>query len=546
MEAALPGRAAAVTLRMLQICMAIAVLFVLPAIRIGPHRDLPPHVRFRLVLQRLGGAWVKVGQALALRFDLIPREYCMELLQLLSENPPIDYALIRQVIEEDLGEPPENLFAFFDPTPLAAASIAQVHVARTKDGKLLAVKIQRPSAQKQFEADFHVIRSFVSIVGMFDAFGGTSLKAFVDEFERYTREELDFVNEARSGFRLSLNARHDPLQVCARIYFKFCAKRVLAMEFLEGTPLLAFIQSAGGSKDSNAATMSREELHSISHRLFWCMCNQIFRDGFFHADPHPANIFILENGQIGFVDFGATGRLPADVRQTLIRHFVYLYRGDFEQAVKEILRLLIPTQATDPATLRRDLILIFEQYRYGAGDKTNDRRKLTRELFINTMAITRRNRVLVPQTMALYYKSTLTIDSILHELSPSYEPLEDLYNFFIQALTQDRKEPPRALRKPAGLAAQEGLSQLLRDIKTIATPLQLINAKLQTIQTRTILYGVCSIAFCVGAFLAHHDESFMFETSTGLSRSWLVYGLLAAAGAILLRMQRRRIPFQNR
>jgi predicted unusual protein kinase regulating ubiquinone biosynthesis (AarF/ABC1/UbiB family) len=318
------------------------------------------------------------------------------------------------------------------------------------------------------------------------------------------------------------------------------------MELLEGTPLLAFIQSAGGSKDSNAATMSREELHSISHRLFWCMCNQIFRDGFFHADPHPANIFILENGQIGFVDFGATGRLPADVRQTLIRHFVYLYRGDFEQAVKEILRLLIPTQATDPATLRRDLILIFEQYRYGAGDKTNDRRKLTRELFINTMAITRRNRVLVPQTMALYYKSTLTIDSILHELSPSYEPLEDLYNFFIQALTQDRKEPPRALRKPAGLAAQEGLSQLLRDIKTIATPLQLINAKLQTIQTRTILYGVCSIAFCVGAFLAHHDESFMFETSTGLSRSWLVYGLLAAAGAILLRMQRRRIPFQNR
>ncbi len=381
---------------------------------------------------------------------------------------------------------------------------------------------------------------------MFDAFGGTSLKAFVDEFERYTREELDFVNEARSGFRLSLNARHDPLQVCARIYFKFCAKRVLAMEFLEGTPLLAFIQSAGGSKNSNAATMSREELHSISHRLFWCMCNQIFRDGFFHADPHPANIFILENGQIGFVDFGATGRLPADVRQTLIRHFVYLYRGDFEQAVKEILRLLIPTQATDPATLRRDLILIFEQYRYGAGDKTNDRRKLTRELFINTMAITRRNRVLVPQTMALYYKSTLTINSILHELSPSYEPLEDLYNFFIQALTQDRKEPPRALRKPAGLAAQEGLSQLLRDIKTIATPLQLINAKLQTIQTRTILYGVCSIAFCVGAFLAHHDESFMFETSTGLSRSWLVYGLLACAGAILLRMQRRRIPFQNR
>jgi predicted unusual protein kinase regulating ubiquinone biosynthesis (AarF/ABC1/UbiB family) len=388
----------------------------------------------------------------------------------------------------------------------------------------------------------------VGIIGMFDAFWRRSLKEFLDEFERYTREELDFANEARSGFRLYLNARRDPLQVCARIHFEFCTRRVLAMELLEGRHLLSFLPSRENPGESRAAATSPEELQLIAHRVFWCMCNQIFRDGFFHADPHPANIFILEHGRIGFVDYGATGRLPADVGQTLIRHITSLYRGDFEQAVKEILRILIPTQGTDMEAIRRDLVQAFESYWYVSGDKTVDRRELTRDLFINTMAISRRHRVLMPQTMALYYKSILIIDSILHELSPTYEPLGDLYSFFMRSLAQDRKEPSGGLRKPFALEIQDGLSQLMRDIKTIATPLQIIDATLQTTQTRTMLYGVCSLSFCFGAFLAYRDETSLFEVFTGLGRGWLVYGMLAAAAVILLLMQRqlRRSPIQHR
>jgi ubiquinone biosynthesis protein len=546
----LPRRVAILTVirRMLQIAAGFAAYFVFPAIGIGPSRNRPPALRLRLFLQHLGGAWIKAGQALALRFDLMPREYCTELLKLLSENPSVDYALIRRVIEEEFGEPPESLFASFDTTPLATASIAQVHVAETKTGEFLAIKVQRPDAQKQFEADFKIIRILVGIIGAFDAFGGRSLREFVDEFERYTREELDFGNEARSGFRLFLNGRHDPLQVCARIHFEFCTRRVLAMELLKGTQLLSFLHSSEKDGDAHNPAASPELLQELSHKLFWCMCNQIFRDGFFHADPHPANIFIMEDGRIGFVDFGATGRLPSNVRQILIRHFVCLYRGDFEEAVKEILRILIPTQNTDLAAVRRDLIGALEQYWYGAADKTTARRELTRELFINTMTISRKNRVLMPQTMALYYKSTLMLDSILHELSPTYEPLQDLHDFFIRALAQDRKEPLDASRRPFPLDIQEGLSQLLNDIKTIATPLQLIDATLQTTQTRTVLYGVCSLSFCVGAFLAYRDETSLFELSTGLTRGWLVYGLLAAATAVLLLMQRqlRRSPMRNR
>lgn len=525
------------------------MFFVLPAVRVGPRQNEPTHVRLRLFLQHLGGAWVKIGQSLALRFDLLPREYCSELLKLLSNNPAIDYALVRQVIQEDMGKPPELLFASFEVTPIATASVAQVHVARAKSGLKLAIKVQQPAAQTSFEADFRVLRILVELIGVFDSFGGAALKAFVIEFERYTRDELDFENEARSGYRLWLNSQNDPLQVCPKIHFKFCSKRVLAMEFIDGKPLLEYFESEREKHlDPETLASRNEKIKKISRNFFWCMCNQIFRDGFFHADPHPANIFVLSQNRIGFVDFGATGRLPDDVKQILIRHLISIYRWDFEQAVKELLRILVPTRGTDLQNLRRDLVLAFEQYRYGTDDENANRRELTRELFIDTMAISRRNRVFMPQTMALYYKSTLMIDSILHEISPAYDALSDLHNFFVQAATQDSREPLRKFRRTTILDMFDQLAQLLRDIKTIATPLQLVDATLQATQTRTILYGVSAIAFCIGAFLAHRDDTSMFEAATGLNRVWLVYGLLAIAGAVLIRMQRqlRNVPTQHR
>jgi predicted unusual protein kinase regulating ubiquinone biosynthesis (AarF/ABC1/UbiB family) len=523
--------------RLLRVSLAFAAFFVFPELRLGPHRHLPRHVRLRLFLQRLGGAWIKVGQALALRFDLLPRPYCSELLKLLSRNPPLDYADIRQVIQEDFGEPPETLFATFEVSPLATASIAQVHAATTKDGLQLAVKVQRPDAPRLFEADFRVVRLVANLIGIFDAYGGVALKRFFAEFERYTREELDFVNEARSGHRLWLISRHDPLQVCPRMQFELCSKRVLTMELLEGEPLLSFLDNTDELPRDVSASRP-ERIDAITHNFFWCMCNQIFYDGFFHADPHPANIFVLSGNRIGFVDFGAIGRLSSSLRTTLIRHFIYLYRNELEHAVREILRILVPTQDTDLSAVRRDLVLAFEQYRYGGSQQNANRRELTRELFINTMSISRRHGVLVPETMALYYKSTLMLDSILVELSPRYDVLADLYNFFVKAIAQEHRQPRRGPRRATLVDASGQMARLLRDIKTIATPIQLMDATLQTTQTRTMMYGVCSIAFCVGAFLTHHDNTGLFERATGLDRAWLVYSLLAIAGIILLRMQR--------
>lgn len=340
------GRAFLGARRLTQIISAGLRFFVFPTLWPGK-APISPEVRLRLFLERLGGAWIKIGQALSLRFDLLPTEYCAELLKLLSQTPTVPYETIRQTIFRELGSYPEDLFASFDPVPLAAASIAQVHVATTHDGEKLAIKVQRPNVQEQFEADFRIIRALSYLAGFADALGGAALHAFADEFERWSREELDFVTEARNTHRLMLRAEGDPIQACTQVRFEFCTRRVLATRLLEGISLLDIINAARTqNRDSlRALNLHRKDLDAIGRNFFWSICNQIFRDGVFHADPHPANVFVLPGNIVAFVDFGATGRLSKEMRSSLVKTAVQIHRGNIGQAVAEMFRLLIPSRA---------------------------------------------------------------------------------------------------------------------------------------------------------------------------------------------------------
>ena len=221
--------------RLIQILVVLLGVYVLPMLRPGNVKQ-PPEERLRRALQSLGGAWVKAGQALAMRFDLLPRSYSMELLKLLNDNQMFDYETVRQIIHEDLGSNPEAIFASFDMRPLAAASIAQVHRATTLNGEELAIKVRRPRVREQFEADFRILNLLARLIGLFDNFSGASLRSFFYEFERWTREELDFNNEARNGHRLWLRAQGYPIQHVAKIYFELCTERVWRSNFLRGCP----------------------------------------------------------------------------------------------------------------------------------------------------------------------------------------------------------------------------------------------------------------------------------------------------------------------
>lgn len=533
------GRAFFSARRLGQIVSAVLRFYILPRLRPGkaPAR---PEVRLRLLLEHLGGAWIKIGQALSLRFDLLPSEYCAELLKLLNQTATVPYETIRQTILHELGSFPEQLFASFDPVPLAAASIAQVHVATTHDGEKLAVKVQRPGVQEQFESDFRIIRMLAYLAGFVDALGGVALHSFAEEFERWSREELDFLIEAKNCHRIMLRSEGDPIQVCPEVRFEFCSRRVLATRLLEGISLLEVINAARSKNPDalHALNLQHEDLNRIGRNFFWSISNQIFRDGVFHADPHPANVFVLPGNKIGFVDFGATGRLSKQMRSSLVKTAVHIYRGNIGQAVAEVFRLLIPSSDSDVRRAREEVFVAYQMFQRGLGLPNANARALTAELVVSTMTIARRHKVLMPQELSIYYKTIMTVDAVLAELAPEYDGFSDLPEFFAQAYICDLREG--LYRWPeVVLATKHRASRSLIDANSLTASYQFFNPALKSIQTRSVLYGIWSVAFCFGAYLAAEGSLSLLEEILGVGKQWIVFSFLTAAVVSLLLMQRR-------
>ncbi len=525
--------------RLGQIISAVARFYVLPKLRPGKVA-LPPEVRLRLLLEHLGAAWIKIGQALALRFDLLPGEYCAELLKLLNQTPPVPYEAVRQIILRELGSPPEQIFASFDPVPLATASIAQVHVATTRDGEKLAVKVQRPHVEAQFESDFRILHVISYLVGLSDPLGGTALRSFTEEFERWSREELDFTTEAKNCHRLRVRAEGDPIQVCAEVRFEFCTRRVLVTKLLPGVSLLE-VSNAARSQDPEALralNLGPDDLKQIARNFFWSIYNQIFRDGVFHADPHPANIFVLSGNRIGFVDFGATGRLTKEFRSSLSKVFIHMYRGNIEEAVAENFKLLVPSEDTDLRQAQEEFFVAYQMYRLALGIPKADVRRLTTTLLVDTMTISRRHKILMPQELSIYYKTIMTVDGVVSDLAPDYDWLSDLPEFFTQGFISDLREG--LWRWPeAVMATKHRMGRLLTEANSLTASFQFFNPALKSIQTRAVLYGIWSVAFCMGAYLAARGDLSLLGDMFGVSNRWVVLGFIAAAIVSLLLMQRQ-------
>jgi predicted unusual protein kinase regulating ubiquinone biosynthesis (AarF/ABC1/UbiB family) len=497
-------------------------------------------VRLRLFLEDLGGAWMKIGQALALRFDLLPKEYCAELLKLLNQTPTVPYEAIRQVILRELGSLPEQIFASFDPVPHATASIAQVHIATAHDGEKLAIKVQRPGVQEQFEADFRIFRMMASLVGLADSLGGVALRSFSEEFEKWSREELDFTTEARNAFRIQARSEHDPIQVCAEVRFEFCSRRVLATNLLKGVSLLE-VSNAARSQNPEALrdlNLEPDDLKRIARNYFWSIYNQIFRDGIFHADPHPANVFVLRGNRIGFVDFGATGRLSREFRSALSKVFINLYRSNIEQAVVENFKLLVPSEDTDVRQAREDFFIAYQMYRLALDIAGADVRRLTTELLTGTMTIARRHRILMPQELSIYYKTIMTVDAVVSDLAPDYDWLSDLPEFFTRGLVSDVREGVHRWPEIV-LASKHRTGRLLTDATNLTASFRFFNPALKSMQTRAVLYGIWAIAFCVAAYLAAKGDMSLLNDIVGVSNRWIVFGFMAAAIVSLLLMQRQ-------
>jgi ubiquinone biosynthesis protein len=461
-------------------------------------------------------------------------------LKLLDQTATIPYETIRQTIFRELGKYPEQMFASFDPVPHAAASIAQVHIATTHDGEKLAIKVQKPDVEEQFESDFRIIRMVAYLTGLVDSLGGVALRSFAEEFERWSREELDFTTEAKNCHRLLLRAEGDPIQVCPEVRFEFCSRRVLATRLLTGVSLLEVINAARSQKPGalSALNLRRDDLDKIGRNFFWSISNQVFRDGVFHADPHPANVFVLPGNRVGFIDFGATGRLSKQLRNSLVKIYLHMHRGNIGQAVAENFRLLIPSSDSDLRQAREEFFMAFQMFRRSLSLPTSNTRALTNELLITTMTIARRHKILMPQELSIYYKALMTVDAVLAELAPDYDGFSDLPEFFAQAFVSDLREG--LYRWPeVVLATKHHASRLLVDANSLTASSRFFNPALKSTQTRSVLYGIWSVVLCIGAYLAAKGELSLLEEMAGVSSGWIVFGFLTTAIVSLLLMQRR-------
>jgi ubiquinone biosynthesis protein len=284
-------------------------------------------VHLREMLDELGPTFVKFGQLLSTRPDVVPPDILVELRGLQDDVRPFPFADVRRVVEADLGQPIERLYLDFDEKPLAAASIGQVHRATLPNGRKVVVKVQRPDAPRQIEADLALLfqaarltKERVRALDFIDA------EEIVDEFARTIRQELDYRLEARNAETFYKNFAGHPHVRVPRVYWSYTRARVLTLEFLEGTQL--------GDLELEAWTL--EERRRLAYLIAEAWMTMIFRHGFFHGDPHPANILVLGREQIGLVDFGLAGKLTDEDMSKLTRLFIDAAAENIEALPKRL------------------------------------------------------------------------------------------------------------------------------------------------------------------------------------------------------------------
>lgn len=401
--------------------------------------------RARRALEELGGTWIKLGQALALRFDLLPSDYCLEFFHLLNQVRPFAAEEVRRVLEEELGAPVEQLFRSFDWSPTAAASIGQVHRAELPDGTPVAVKVQRPGIAALVRADIRLMRWAAALLDGIPFLEPTRARTVVDEFARWTREELDYRLEARHACVLRRNAGNDPFERNPKIFASHTTARVLTMEYLEGVSVLEIVSAARRGDQSFADELQRggHDPRRIASHVVWNALNQIYRFGYFHADPHPANLIVLPGDAIGYVDFGIVGKLDRRTTDSL-RYFAQsLFAGRTENAVEEFLRFLTPSPRTRLADARRDLADAMKAYVESARVGPEGF-SLEEDIFeIEMLAIVRRHAMFLDPDAVRYLKAVLTAEALVKELDPEFDLTAHENRFFGRLMAIEATESVR-------------------------------------------------------------------------------------------------------
>jgi len=403
--------------------------------------------RLREMLDELGPTFVKFGQLLSTRPDVVPPDIVAELRGLQDDVSPVGFNQIRDVIEAELDLTIERAFLEFDVVPMASASIGQVHRAVLPDGQEVAVKVQRPAAPAQIEADLsllyqaaRLLRERVKALEFLDP------RELVDEFARSIRLELDYGHEARNAETFYRNFARDPKVVVPKVIRQYSSGRVLTLEYLHGRKVA----------DLDLEMMTPGERSDVVTRMADTWMTMVFRHGFFHADPHPANVFVLDSGELGLVDFGQAGKLTDDDMTRLTRLFVDAATENVDAIPRRLRELGVRYAPEREQEFRQQLQVLFDRY-YGARLSDVDPVQVIREAFQLIYSL----NLKLPSRFVMLDKAIATLASVGQEVYPDFNVFEVAKPYARRLLAE--RFHPKLLAKQARSEAL-ALGSIARDV----------------------------------------------------------------------------------
>jgi ubiquinone biosynthesis protein len=414
--------------------------------------------RIRLVLEELGPTFVKVGQLASTRSDLLPEAIIQELIKLQDQVAPFPAAEARAILEAELDQPLAGLFQSFDETPLAAASIGQVHRACLITGEPVAIKIQRPGIAPVIETDLDILQHLTTLANKrWSWVSRYQIPQMVEEFARSIRAELDYGFEGRNMERIRRQFTADEGIYIPEVHWPLTTSRVLTMEFIEGEHLNRLLAI-------DALGYNRKEL---AERLVNALLKQIFEGGFFHADPHPGNLLVTNKGELAFIDFGMIGRLSQEMKDHLSSLVIALMRRSTEGMVRAILRMGLIGDDADTTGLRMDLDRLRERY-YDIPFAEIQIGQALQDLF----ATAQKHQVVLPADLLLLGKALLTVEGVALALDPDLRIL-DLAEPFGRKLMRDKYAPRRIGKKLIDEAAEltDSIVDLPQQVRKLSSAL---------------------------------------------------------------------------
>ena len=421
-------------------------------------------VRVRKVLVELGPTFVKLGQVLSVRPDILPGEFIKELARLQDQVDAVPFEQVKEVLESQWGMAIGERLQSIDEVPLASASIAQVHKAVLRNGETVAIKVQRPEIEDRIRSDLHILYSLAALItGRLSMPGFYTPVGVVQEFEAAMNLELDFLQEAKAVMRFSGLFRDHPDIMAPAVFEEFTTRRVLVLELLKGRPL-----SVLDPEDQDTVGPMMDKLIDATYL-------QVFEYGFFHGDPHPGNLMLLDDGRLAYLDFGVTGTLTGDMQDTLMNLFMALVYQDSESVALTLYRAGATDQRVDLKGFSREVEKLITKYHGSSLTELTDRGNLT-----DFIEIASRYRIRLVTEFAILARAVSLLDGVARRFMPDVDIVAKVTPY-AQKLVGKRMGPERLGRDALRLMQQ--VQTAARDV-----PLQL-NQLMMDLQTGSIDVG---------------------------------------------------------